>query len=492
MGVLHSLIIFTRLRDGLYSSGEVYMIEEINKKTKGSFNKLFNELLLKSFHGINDKNEGGDTILHLAAEFSSAKTVKLLIEKGADVNVKNHKGETALHRAAHRGKVRNLKEIIKAGGMIDARDNEEFTPLHYAAMFESKGNIKCAIKKLIDAGADINAQNNKQRTPLHEAVYIIKDMESIRTLIQRGCDVNLADDNGRTALHYASMGNDERVVEMLIEAGASTNAINRYGLKSIFYAEMRGKIEEMLKVKRERKELNKIGEGYKNIKPRDMYKEMLKEIEGKSYKGINEKNKDGKTVLHLAASYGSAEKIKELIEKGADINIGDNKGMRALHYAALFRKIKAAQVLIEKGADINTTDNGMHLPLHLACLTGGIGVVKVLVKAGANINAINRLNDSPLCYARNKAKIANLLQKKGAKIIDKTREVDNEIEDKEIKDVLGRLFLPDLEGKIFSLDEIKKRDELLIMIDLLKLCEKKEDLVDEVTSLKKGLDEEKD
>ncbi|WP_253299803.1 ankyrin repeat domain-containing protein [Wolbachia endosymbiont of Chironomus riparius] len=62
-------------------------------------------------------------------------------------------------------------------------------------------------------------QNNQKRIPLHEAVYITRDIESIRMLIRSGCDVNIEDDLGYTALCHAKMGNDERVVKMLIEAG---------------------------------------------------------------------------------------------------------------------------------------------------------------------------------------------------------------------------------------------------------------------------------
>jgi ankyrin repeat protein len=445
-----------------------------------------------SFEDINSQDKNGNAILHFAAASFSAKTV---IEKGGDVNVKNHKGETPLHRAASRGKVRNVKAIIEGGGFVNARNNDGFTPLHYAAMLGSKGNIKGVIKELIKAGADVNAQNNKQRTALHEAVYIIKDIESIKILIQGGSDVNLADDNGHTALHYASMGNEEIVVKMLIEAGANTNAVNGYGLKPVFYAEMRNKekIVEMLKEKRERKNLSKIGVGYKNVKPRDVYKEMLKEIESKSYNEINERKKDGKTVLHLAVSYGSAEKIKELIEKGADVNIGDDQGKRALHYAALFGKTKTVKVLIEKGADINATDNSMYVPLHLACLTGKKGAVKELIKAGCHVNAVDKFGFSPLYYAREKEKIANLLQKKGGKMIDKSRDMMSGIENmfEGVIDVFERLALPELKGKVVSLDEIKKRDKSLIAKDLIELRKKKEDVMNEITSLESGLDEEK-
>ncbi|WP_369800005.1 ankyrin repeat domain-containing protein [Wolbachia endosymbiont of Ctenocephalides felis wCfeT] len=98
------------------------------------FCELLKELKEKQFQEINSKDEKGNTILHLAAEYASGETIKLLIEKGADINAKNDKGETPLHRAAHKGKVRNVRGIIKTGCDINARDNELSTPLHHAVM----------------------------------------------------------------------------------------------------------------------------------------------------------------------------------------------------------------------------------------------------------------------------------------------------------------------------------------------------------------------
>lgn len=449
--------------------------------------KILQELQQNSFHGINEKDEDGNTTLHFAAVFSSAKIVKLLIEKGADVNIKNNKGETPLHKASYRGKRKSVKEIIKAGADVNARDNNKSAPLHHAARSGSRGNIKGKIKELINAGAEINAQNNEQRTPLHEGV---QDIESIKTLIQVGSDVNLADENGHTALHYACMGSDERVVEMLIQAGANVDAINEYGMKPISYAEMEKKREIIAKLNnQERKELSEIGKDYKNINPRDVYKEKLKEIENKAYKGINEKNKDGETILYLAVRYGSTEKVKELIERGADINIGDNRGKKVLHYAAVLKKIKKVKILIEKGANVNATCNNKETPLHLACLAGAIDVVKVLIKAGADINAVNILGESPLYYVKRKVKIENLLRKKGGKFID--NQVSDKINNmgKRALDVLERLTLTKLKGKVVSLNEIKKRDKSLIRKDSLEICK---EAIDIGKIIKKNLDKGED
>ena len=45
---------------------------------------------------------------------------------------------------------------------------------------------------------------------------------------------------------------------------------------------------------------------------------------------INEKNKDGQTLLHLAAENGRFEIVQLLIEKGANLTEKTNKGQTAL------------------------------------------------------------------------------------------------------------------------------------------------------------------
>ncbi|WP_341808555.1 ankyrin repeat domain-containing protein [Wolbachia endosymbiont (group E) of Neria commutata] len=77
--------------------------------------KRIQELLANSFHGINEQDESGETVLHLAARFSDYERVKLLIEKGADVNAKNNEGKTPLHSAALSGKVGSVSAMIEAG-----------------------------------------------------------------------------------------------------------------------------------------------------------------------------------------------------------------------------------------------------------------------------------------------------------------------------------------------------------------------------------------
>ena len=61
---------------------------------------------------LNDRNEWGDTALHLAAEAGIGEICHMLIAAGASVTVRNNRGETCLHRAAVGGHVESVSAIV--------------------------------------------------------------------------------------------------------------------------------------------------------------------------------------------------------------------------------------------------------------------------------------------------------------------------------------------------------------------------------------------
>lgn len=61
---------------------------------------------------LNERNEWGDTALHLAAELGNAEICQMLIAGGASVTVRNNRGETCLHRAAVGGHANAVSAIV--------------------------------------------------------------------------------------------------------------------------------------------------------------------------------------------------------------------------------------------------------------------------------------------------------------------------------------------------------------------------------------------
>ena len=89
--------------------------------------------------------------------------------------------------------------------------------------------------------------------------------------------------------------------------------------------------------------------------------------------------------LVKAVQSGDLDRVRQLVDSGADLDQKDERGSTAIHYAACGQYL-IAEFLLSRGADIEATDCDGLTPLHVAFLRGNSTMVKLLVKYGANIN----------------------------------------------------------------------------------------------------------
>ena len=129
-----------------------------------------------------------------------------------------------------------------------------------------------------------------------------------------------------------------------------------------------------------------------------------------------------KKLLAAAISATRAKEIKELLEKGADINAHNEWGMTPVMLAAQYNRCVAVlNALIVAGADIQEAEpkyrsNSLHLA---ANSTKNAKVIEALLNAGANIDARNYLGETALIMAVNsnpETRIATTLISLGADI----------------------------------------------------------------------------
>jgi len=91
--------------------------------------------------------------------------------------------------------------------------------------------------------------------------------------------------------------------------------------------------------------------------------------------------------LHFAADEGDLTKVKELIEKGYDVNAFDSDlSLTPLHYAVRGEFSKVSQYLIDNGANINAHEEEKigETPLGDVAATCSYEMAELLVRAGAN------------------------------------------------------------------------------------------------------------
>ena len=164
------------------------------------------------------------TALHLAARFTSASVVRVIVEAGADVRaVDKDYMQTPLHIAAKFNPNADvIRALVEGGAVVDARADyndyrwKQLTPLHFAARHNPSIAV---IRALVDKGADIDARDDRQWTPLHMAAS--SNPGKVKILIEKGANVNVLDRGQKSPLFYAAWNNNREAVIELCKAGAN-------------------------------------------------------------------------------------------------------------------------------------------------------------------------------------------------------------------------------------------------------------------------------
>jgi 26S proteasome non-ATPase regulatory subunit 10 len=111
-------------------------------------------------------------------------------------------------------------------------------------------------------------------------------------------------------------------------------------------------------------------------------------------KSLNFRNEDGRSLLHVAASFGHSQIVKLLSssdEAKTVINSKDDEGWAPLHSAASIGNAELVEVLLTRGADVNAKNNGGRTALHYAASKGRLEIAQLLLTHGAKINITDKV-----------------------------------------------------------------------------------------------------
>lgn len=103
---------------------------------------------------------------------------------------------------------------------------------------------------------------------------------------------------------------------------------------------------------------------------------------------VSPRNSLEESPLHLAARNGHADSIQVLVSNGASVDEVDHRGRTALHMAAFVGSISAMRCLLNVGALIDLPDENGNTPLHEAS-RHGVEAVGLLLESGADPGAMN-------------------------------------------------------------------------------------------------------
>ncbi|KAJ3113108.1 hypothetical protein HDU96_003783, partial [Phlyctochytrium bullatum] len=169
-------------------------------------------------------DEGGSTLLSLAAEFGRVDVTRLMLSHGADINVRcRTAGRSPLHLAAKLGHLDVVRVLLEQGADVDCTDSQNSTPLILAA-YARKESLAIA-QLLIEKGANIDARDKDGSTSLHAAVQQ-DQINVVRLLLESGANVDCRNKYKMTALMWAASKGLIEVAKLLVDSGAQVDARN--------------------------------------------------------------------------------------------------------------------------------------------------------------------------------------------------------------------------------------------------------------------------
>lgn len=409
------------------------------------------QLLLEAGADVRAATPYDVTPLYLAAENGSAEVLAALLEAGADPNTAAPTGQTALMTAVRNGRLDAITLLLDHGAELDARDPEFEQTALMIAVREGHEDV---VALLIERGADVNAHTLIGPTPdfippckragcfsegaginrggipdrgwrpaakggLTPLLYAARDGRTAeaKLLLTAGADVELAEANGIRPLLMALLTNNLGVVELLLEHDADVNADDFWGRTPLFAAvEYRN---------RDLRHRDLVDAPVDRAALLDVIKELIErgaDVNARTREWPHSRSSftsdlswvdmTGQTPFVRAALSGDTATMRLLLEHGADPNIATFEGTTALMAAAGVNwtvaqtytespeaLIEAINICLEHGADVNAVNSMGVTAMMGAANRGSNDIVRLLYEKGAKLEVVDKQGRSPLRWA---------------------------------------------------------------------------------------------
>jgi ankyrin repeat protein len=155
-----------------------------------------------------------DNALFDAIKARNQRSVKALLDKGADANARDGHGYSALTRAAETGQTAIARLLISKGAQMNVLDSSGT-----ALMAAAEKRHLAMVRLLISQGAKVDAANEGGFTALM-AACIGGDVRIVKFLIAHGANVNAQMEGEDTPMTLAEHWAHDDVIKILKQAGA--------------------------------------------------------------------------------------------------------------------------------------------------------------------------------------------------------------------------------------------------------------------------------
>ncbi|MEJ2719444.1 MAG: ankyrin repeat domain-containing protein [Deltaproteobacteria bacterium] len=177
-------------------------------------------------------------------------------------------------------------------------------------------------------------------------------------LLERRVNVNARSSDGETALMSAARRGHAAVVELLLKKGANLNAVNRSGQNALILAAITGRadvVNVLLRRGADPRSRDKSGKTAIDYASKHRHTQVLNLLEKKIRRKTTkaDRSKQSRELLDAVINLDPV-KVKQLLARGADSNTVDKNGVSVLKLAATGKGTAIVSQLIKKGAWVDS------------------------------------------------------------------------------------------------------------------------------------------